>query len=70
MTHMEEIVHKAYLTAKSFNTLAPPEGCLYIGSRISYGDRFRYWIAEDGTLYQESSGEASLKHKKAGGKAG
>lgn len=63
---MDEIMHKAYISAKSFAGLEPPAGCLYIGSRIANGDRYRYWVAEDGTYYQESTGEAALKRKRAG----
>ena len=66
VTKMDEIMHKAYVSAKSFAGLEPPEGCLYIGSRIANGDRYRYWVAEDGTYYQESTGEAALKRKRAG----
>ena len=66
VTKMDEIMHKAYMSAKSFEGLEPPEGCLYIGSRIANGDRYRYWVAEDGTYYQESTGEAELKRKRAG----
>lgn len=66
VTKMDEIMHKAYMSAKSFAELEPPEGCLYIGSRIANGDRYRYWVAEDGTYYQESTGEAALKRKRAG----
>lgn len=66
VTKMDEIVHKAYMNARSFAGLEPPAGCLYIGSRIANGDRYRYWVAEDGTYYQESTGEAALKRKKAG----
>lgn len=65
-TKMDEIMHKAYMSAKSFAGLEPPAGCLYIGSRIANGDRYRYWVAEDGTYYQESTGEAALKRKRAG----
>lgn len=65
VTKMDEIIHKAYMSAKSFAGLEPPAGCLYIGSRIANGDR--YWVAEDGsTYYQESTGEAALKRKRAG----
>ena len=63
---MDEIIHKAYMSAKSFAGLEPPAGCLYIGSRIANGDRYRYWVAEDGTYYKESTGEAALKRKRAG----
>lgn len=66
VTKMDEIMHKAYMSAKSFTGLEPPAGCLYIGSRIANGDRYRYWVAEDGTYYQESTGEAALKRKRAG----
>lgn len=66
VTKMDEIMHKAYMSAKSFTGLEPPAGCLYIGSRIANGDRYRYWVAEDGTYYQESTGEATLKRKRAG----
>lgn len=66
VTKMDEIMHKAYMSAKSFTGLEPPAGCLYIGSRIANGDRHRYWVAEDGTYYQESTGEAALKRKRAG----
>ena len=67
MTKMDEIMHKAYMSAKSFAGLEPPAGCLYIGSRIANGDRYRYWVADDGsTYYQESTGEAALKRKRAG----
>lgn len=66
VTKMDEIMHKAYMSAKSFTGLEPPVGCLYIGSRIANGDRYRYWVAEDGTYYQESTGEAALKRKRAG----
>ena len=67
VTKMDEIIHKAYMSAKSFAGLEPPAGCLYIGSRIANGDRYRYWVAEDGsTYYQESTGEAALKRKRAG----
>ncbi len=67
VTKMDEIMHKAYMSAKSFAGLEPPTGCLYIGSRIVNGDRYRYWVAEDGsTYYQESTGEAALKRKRAG----
>lgn len=67
VTKMDEIIHKAYMSAKSFAGLEPPAGCLYIGSRIANGDRYRYWVAEDGsTYYQESTGEAALKKKRAG----
>ena len=67
VTKMDEIMHKAYMSAKSFAELEPPTGCLYIGSRIANGDRYRYWVAEDGsTYYQESTGEAALKRKRAG----
>lgn len=66
VTKMDEIVHKAYMNARSFAGLEPPAGCLYIGSRIANGDRYRYWVAEDGTYYQESTGEAALKRKRAG----
>lgn len=67
VTKMDEIMHKAYMSAKSFAGLEPPAGCLYIGSRIANGDRYRYWVAEDGsTYYQESTGEAALKRKRAG----
>jgi hypothetical protein len=67
VTKMDEIMHKAYMSAKSFAGLEPPTGCLYIGSRIANGDRYRYWVAEDGsTYYQESTGEAALKRKRAG----
>lgn len=65
VTKMDEIIHKAYMSAKSFAGLEPPAGCLYIGSRIANGDRYR--VAEDGsTYYQESTGEAALKRKRAG----
>ena len=66
VTKMDEIMHKACMSAKSFAGLEPPAGCLYIGSRIANGDRYRYWVAEDGTYYQESTGEAALKRKRAG----
>lgn len=67
VTKMDEIMHKAYMSAKSFAGLEPPAGCLYIGSRIANGDRYRYWVAEDcSTYYQESTGEAALKRKRAG----
>lgn len=66
VTKMDEIMHKAYMSAKSFAELEPPAGCLYIGSRIANGDRYRYWVAENGTYYQESTGEAALKRKRAG----
>lgn len=66
VTKMDEIMHKAYMSAKSFAGLEPPAECLYIGSRIANGDRYRYWVAEDGTYYQESTGEAALKRKRAG----
>lgn len=66
VTKMDEIMHKAYMSAKSFAELEPPEGCLYIGSRIANGDRYRYWVAENGTYYHESTGEAALKRKRAG----
>lgn len=66
VTKMDEIMHKAYMSAKSFAELEPPTGCLYIGSRIANGDRYRYWVAENGTYYQESTGEAALKRKRAG----
>lgn len=66
VTKMDEIIHKAYMSAKSFAGLEPPAGCLYIGSRIANGDRYRYWAAADGTYYQESTGEAALKRKRAG----
>lgn len=67
VTKMDEIIHKAYMSEKSFAGLEPPAGCLYIGSRIANGDRYRYWVAEDGsTYYQESTGEAALKRKRAG----
>lgn len=66
VTKMDEIMHKAYMNARSFAELEPPEGCLYIGSRIANGDRYRYWVAENGTYYQESTGEAALKRKRAG----
>lgn len=66
VTKVDEIMRKAYMSAKSFPELEPPEGCLYIGSRIANGDRYRYWVAEDGTYYQESTGEAALKRKRAG----
>lgn len=66
VTKMDEIIHKAYMSAKSFAGLEPPAGCLYIGSRIANGDRYRYWVAEDGTYYKESTGEAALKRKRAG----
>lgn len=66
VTKMDEIMRKAYMSAKSFAGLEPPAGCLYIGSRIANGDRYRYWVAEDGTYYQESTGEAALKRKRAG----
>lgn len=66
VTKMDEIIHKAYMSAKSFAELEPPAGCLYIGSRIANGDRYRYWAAADGTYYQESTGEAALKRKRAG----
>ena len=66
VTKMDEIMHKAYMSAKSFAGLEPPAGCLYIGSRIANGDRYRYWVAENGTYYQESTGEAALKRKRAG----
>lgn len=67
VTKMDEIMHKAYMNARSFAGLEPPAGCLYIGSRIANGDRYRYWVAEDGsTYYQESTGEAALKRKRAG----
>lgn len=66
VTKMDEIMHKAYMSAKSFAGLEPPTGCLYIGSRIANGDRYRYWVAENGTYYQESTGEAALKRKRAG----
>ena len=67
VTKMDEIMHKAYMSAKSFAGLEPPAGCLYIGSRIANGDRYRDWVAEDGsTYYQESTGEAALKRKRAG----
>ena len=66
VTKMDEIMHKAYMSAKSFAGLEPPAGCLYIGSRIANGDRYRYWVAENGTYYQESTGEATLKRKRAG----
>ncbi|MBO4951849.1 MAG: hypothetical protein J6C99_02925 [Lachnospiraceae bacterium] len=67
VTKMDEIMHKAYMNARSFAGLDPPTGCLYIGSRIANGDRYRYWVAEDGsTYYQESTGEAALKRKRAG----
>lgn len=66
VTKMDEIMHKAYMSAKSFAGLEPPTGCLYIGSRIANGDRYRYWVAEDCTYYQESTGEAALKRKRAG----
>ena len=67
VTKMDEIMHKAYMSAKSFAGLEPPTGCLYIGSRIANGARYRYWVAEDGsTYYQESTGEAALKRKRAG----
>ncbi len=66
VTKMDEIMYKAYMSAKSFAGLEPPAGCLYIGSRIANGDRYRYWVAEDGTYYQESTGEAALKRKRAG----
>lgn len=67
VTKMDEIIHKAYMSAKSFAGLEPPAGCLYIGSRIANGDRYRYWVAEDGsTYYQKSTGEAALKRKRAG----
>lgn len=66
VTKMDEVMHKAYMSAKSFAGLEPPAGCLYIGSRIANGDRYRYWVAEDGTYYQESTGEAALKRKRAG----
>ena len=52
VTKMDEIMHKAYMSAKSFAGLEPPTGCLYIGSRIANGDRYRYWVAEDGSTYQ------------------
>mgnify|MGYP006905683661 FL=1 len=65
VTKMDEIMHKAYMSAKSFAELEPPTGCLYIGSRIANGDRYRYWVAENGTYYQESTGEAALKRKRA-----
>ena len=55
VTKMDEIIHKAYMSAKSFAGLEPPAGCLYIGSRIANGDRYRYWVAEDGTYYKEST---------------
>lgn len=63
MNNMEEVMHAAYLTARSFQEVEPPAGALYIGSRFWRGERYRYWIGEDGTLYQESSGEAALKKK-------
>ena len=66
VTKMDEIIHKAYMSAKSFAGLEPPAGCLYIGSRIANGDRYRYWVAEDGTYYKESTGEAALKRKRDG----
>jgi hypothetical protein len=66
VTKMDEIMHKAYMSAKGFAGLEPPAECLYIGSRIANGDRYRYWVAEDGTYYQESTGEAALKRKRAG----
>lgn len=66
VTKMDEIMHKAYMNARSFAGLEPPSGCLYIGSRIANGDWYRYWVAEDGTYYQESTGEAALKRKRAG----
>ena len=66
VTKMDEIIHKAYMSAQSFAGLEPPAGCLYIGSRIANGDRYRYWVAEDGTYYKESTGEAALKRKRAG----
>ena len=67
VTKMDEIIHKAYMSAKSFAGLELPAGCLYIGSRIANGDRYRYWVAEDcSTYYQESTGEAALKRKRAG----
>lgn len=66
VTKMDEIIHKAYMSAKSFAGLEPPAGCLYIGSRIANGDRYRYWVAENGAYYQESTGEAALKRKRAG----
>ena len=66
VTKMDEIIHKAYMSAKSFAGWEPPAGCLYIGSRIANGDRYRYWVAEDGTYYKESTGEAALKRKRAG----
>lgn len=66
VTKMDEIMHKAYMNARSFAGLEPPAGCMYIGSRIANGDRYRYWVAEDGTYYQESTGEAALKRKRAG----
>ena len=63
MTNLEEILQRAYYTARSFTGEKPPADAMYIGSRFRYGERYRYWMTEDGTLYQESSGEAELKKK-------
>lgn len=65
MTYMDEIMQHAYDTAKSFEGTAPPQGSLYIGSRIKNGDRTKYWRHDNGTLYMESEGEANLKRKAA-----
>lgn len=62
MTNMDEIMHRAYLTARSFPGMIPPAGSMYIGSRVANGDWYRYWM-KDGIFYQESSGEAELKRK-------
>lgn len=63
MTNLEEILQRAYFTARSFPGDKPPADAMYIGSRIWNGDRYRYWITDDGTLYQESLGEAELKRR-------
>lgn len=65
MTYMDEIMQNAYDTAESFEGTVPPEGSLYIGSRIKNGERTKYWRHDNGTLYMESEGEANLKRKAA-----
>lgn len=66
MTYMDEIMKKAYDTAKSFEGTAPPQGSLYIGSSYKNGERTKYWRQDSGALYKESAGEAALKRKLAG----
>lgn len=63
MTNLEEILFIARFTARSFQEEQPPAGSVYIGSRFEYNQWFKYWMGPDGTIYQESTGEAEMKRQ-------